>query len=118
MRISDWSSDVCSSDLPVLVLEPVRSHVELQHAHRAQDQVVAHQRPEKLRGALFSQLRQPLLQLLELERFAQARAAERFGRAVGDAGERASLALGAGVADRVRAVVVDADPAAWLRLGT
>src|SRR3546814_12159669 len=101
MRISDWSSDVCSSDL----------------AHRAQDQVVAHQRAEELRGAFFGQLRQPLLQLLELERIAQARAEEQFGREVGDAGERDRLALGEGIANRDRAVVVAADHVYGTRTG-
>ncbi len=32
----------------VLVLQPVGHHLELQYTDRAQDQVVAHQRPEEL----------------------------------------------------------------------
>jgi hypothetical protein len=77
----------------VFVLQPVRDHVELQHADRAQDQVVAHQRAEELGRAFLAQLRQALLQLLELERVAQARAAEQFRREVRDAGERRSPRL-------------------------
>ena len=98
----------------VFVLQPIGDHVELQHADRAQDQVVAHQRAEELGGAFLGQLRQALLQLLELERVAQARAAEQFRREVGDAGEAQLLALGEGVADRDRAVVVEADHVAGI----
>src|SRR3546814_3764361 len=51
MRISDWSSDVCSSDLrPLLVLEPVRADgqqprspdEELEEVHHDQSQLQAH----------------------------------------------------------------------------
>ena len=100
----------------VFVLQPVGHHVELQHAHRAEDQVVAHQRAEELGGAFLGQLRQALLQLLELERVTQTRAAEQFRREVGNAGERQRLAFGEGVADGDGAVVVDADHVARERL--
>src|SRR5690606_30332922 len=97
---------------PVFVLQPVRGHVELQRADRAQHQVVGHQRAEELGRAFLAELGQALVQLLELERVAQARAAEKFRREVGDAGERQRLAFGEAVADRDRAVVVDADDVA------
>src|SRR3546814_9508821 len=37
MRISDWSSDVCSSDLPAGAQHPPGDHVR--HAHRAEIEV-------------------------------------------------------------------------------
>ena len=45
----------------VLVAQPIRRHLELQRPDRAQDQIVAEQRPEELRRALLAQLREPLL---------------------------------------------------------
>jgi hypothetical protein len=93
----------------VLVLQAVGGHVELQHADRAQDQVVAGQRAEELGRAFLGQLGQALLQLLELERIAQAGAAEQFRGEVGDAGEGDRFAFGEGIADGDGAVVVDAD---------
>ena len=71
----------------VLVLEPVRHHVELQDADRAQYRVVRAERAEQLRGTFLGELLQALLQLLDLERVVQARAAEEFRRERGDAGE-------------------------------
>jgi hypothetical protein len=60
----------------VFVLQPVGDDVELQRAHRTQDQVVGHERAEELGRAFLAQLRQAFLQLLELERNAQASPAE------------------------------------------
>jgi hypothetical protein len=58
------------------VLQPVRDDVELQHAHRSQDQrTVGHHRFRKNWVAPSSLSScQALLQLLELQRIAQARA--------------------------------------------
>ena len=93
----------------VFVLQPIRHDVELQRAHRTENQVVAHQRPEELGRAFLAQLGQAFLQLLEFQRIAQARATEQLGREVGNAGEMQRLASGKAVADRDGAVVVDAD---------
>src|SRR3546814_18339922 len=41
MRISDWSSDVCSSDLGDLLHRDVRSVGALDHAHRGVDEAEA-----------------------------------------------------------------------------
>src|SRR3546814_5616513 len=44
MRISDWSSDVCSSDLSELVGEDARRgvlHLEIRHPYRDLDRVAA-----------------------------------------------------------------------------
>src|SRR3546814_18181308 len=35
LRISDWSSDVCSSDLPTASLDPAHQHATLRTARRA-----------------------------------------------------------------------------------
>ena len=93
----------------VLVFQAIGDDLELQRADRAEDQVVAHQRAEELGRAFLGQLRDTFLQLLQLERIAQARAAEQFGREIRDAGVRQLFADGEGVADRDRAVVVQAD---------
>ena len=97
---------------PVLGLEPGHGHLELEHAHRAENVVVADDRPEHLHRALLGHLQQPLLQLLHLQRVLQHHPAEVFGREVGDTGELERFLVGEGVADLDGAVVVDADDVA------
>src|SRR3546814_781850 len=47
MRISDWSSDVCSSDLCVDPCEPERSGIDFGHRHRGPGKKAAdHNRPD------------------------------------------------------------------------
>src|SRR5690606_1209664 len=84
---------------PVLVLEAIGHHVELQLPHRPHHHVVAVDGEEHLGGALLRQLLQTLVELLGLEGIAHADAAEQFRREVGHAGELAILPVGEGVAD-------------------
>src|SRR5450759_58224 len=52
----------------VFALEAGHRHVELEDADRAQNVVVAEERPEDLDRPLFRELGEPLLELLDLER--------------------------------------------------
>src|SRR5690606_37233843 len=101
----------------VFVPEPIRRDVELQRPDRAQDQIVVHERPKELRRALLAELRQALLQRLQLQRVAQHRAAKQLRREIRYAGEHEALAFGEAVADVDRAVIVQADDVAGKRLG-
>ena len=101
---------------PVLVLEPGHGHLELEHAHRPEDVIVADNRPEHLHRAFLGHLQQPFLQLLHLQRVAQHHPAEMFGREVGDAGELEFFLVAEGVADFDGAVVVDANDVAGIGL--
>jgi hypothetical protein len=73
----------------VLVLQPVQQHVELQHAHRADDR----RGPdgalgvEDLHRALLGELPQPGVELLALERVADADAREVLRAEARDAAE-------------------------------
>jgi hypothetical protein len=66
----------------------------------------------KLGRALFRQLLQALLQLLDLQRIGNARQAEMFRREGRDAGEAQVFAFGEGFAEADRAVVGNADDVA------
>src|SRR3546814_6218503 len=69
MRISDWSSDVCSSDLPI-----------------GADLGI-----EDLRHAFLGHVVERLAQLLGLGRVFQHHAAQDFGREIGQSGDRKSV---------------------------
>src|SRR3546814_18337056 len=81
MRISDWSSDVCSSDLPGFVWRPfgvpiktVQFEYALEHqptgfARDIQHHLVAQQ----LLAVLFQQLVHELAELVDLQRFIVAK---------------------------------------------
>ena len=92
--------------------EPVGHDLELQCADRAEDDVVAHQRPEHLGGALLAELIETLLQRLHAQGIAQHHAPEQLRREARDAGEAQALALGERVSNPDRAVVVEADDVA------
>mmetsp|Transcript_26231 Transcript_26231/g.62007 ORF Transcript_26231/g.62007 Transcript_26231/m.62007 type:complete len:1071 (-) Transcript_26231:600-3812(-) len=96
----------------VLVLQPVGHHLELQLAHRAQQQHAAGLGAEDLDRALLAELAQTLAQLLGLERVGHLHRAEHFRRKEGQAGVLQGLALGDGVAELQHAVVGDADDVA------
>src|SRR5262249_20737778 len=96
----------------VLVAQPISRDFELERADGAQDQIVAEQRAEELRRALLAQLREALLQRLELQRVLEHRAPEQLGREARNPGESERLALREAVADVDRAVVVQADDVA------
>src|SRR6185436_4475613 len=96
----------------VLVGEPERDHVELQRPYGSEYQVVVAQRAEQLRRAFLAELVEALLQRLHAQRILEYRAPEELGREVRDAREHDRLALGEGVADVDRAVVVQADDVA------
>ena len=100
----------------VFGFQPKRGDVELQHADRAQDQVVVFERLEQLGRAFLGQLLQALLQGLGAQRVLQDHAAEQFRREVGNAVEFQRFALGEGVADLDGAVVVQADDVAGIGL--
>ena len=61
----------------------MRDHVELQHADRAENQVVVGQRAEQLGGAFLAQLGQALEQRFHFQRILELRAAEQFGAKLG-----------------------------------
>ena len=96
----------------VFAFQPLFDDVKLQHADRAEDEVVADERLEELGRAFFAQLLQPFQERFHFQRVFQANAAEEFRREVGDAGELQFFAFGEGVADADGAVVVDADDVA------
>src|SRR3972149_10745974 len=91
---------------PVLVLEPRYGNIELERADRAEYVVVADDRPEDLHSALFSQLREPLLELLGLHRVSQYDPSEVLSGEVRYAGELQRLLFSKGVADFDRPVVM------------
>jgi hypothetical protein len=96
----------------VLGLQALGDDLELQSADRAEQQRAAGEVFEDLDGAFFAEFLQAFLQLLALQRIAQAGDAEEFGREVGDALEGQRFAFGQAVADVQVAVVVDADDVA------
>ena len=96
----------------VLVLEPVRDHLELQLADRAEQQHRAGDRAEHLDRALLAELRQAGLQLLGAQRVGDFDAAEHLGREERQAGVLQRLAFGERVAELQHAVVGDADDVA------
>ncbi len=49
----------------VFIAQSVGDHVELQRSHGAEDQIIAAQWSEQLRGALLAKLRQSFLQCLQ-----------------------------------------------------
>ena len=100
----------------VFVRQPEGHDVELQLAHRAEDQVVVSKRPEELRGALLAELVETLLQRLHPQRVLQHGAAEYLRGEVRNAREHDRLALGEGIADVDRSMVVQADDVAGERL--
>src|SRR3569623_1391437 len=99
---------------PVFVLQALRHHVELQHTHRTQNQVVAVERPEQLSRALLARLLWALMQRLHAQRIAQARTPEQLGSKMRNTGEFEALALGESVADLYGAVIVQADDVAGI----
>src|SRR5690606_4373583 len=100
----------------VLVLEAERRDVELQRTDRAQDEFVARQRPEQLRRSFLAELRESFLQRFQLQRIPEHGAAEQLGREIRNAREHQALALGEAVADVDRAVIVQPDDVARVRL--
>ena len=79
-------------------LEPMRDHLELQLADRAEQQQRRRHRPEHLDRALFAQLHQPRLQLLGAQRVGHLDRAEHLGREERQPGVLQRLALGQCVA--------------------
>ena len=94
------------------MLQPVRHHLELQLAHRAQQQHAAGHRAKDLDRAFFAQLREAGAQLLAAQRVGHLDAAEHLGREERQTGELQRLAFGDGVAQLQHAVVGNADDVA------
>src|SRR3546814_9362372 len=91
MRISDWSSDVCSSDLPFLevVVEAVLRLAGLQvEETKHQRTGEAHQRGREGNAHAAERMFQPALQLLEQAVDVVAAAEQQQGDGVGDRGDR------------------------------
>src|SRR3546814_6722786 len=86
MRISDWSSDVCSSDL-------------LELADNADDNVRADLGIEDLDDPFLGHVVERLAELLGLGRIDEGNAAKDFGSEVGKTGDRHVGPLGQRIAD-------------------
>ena len=99
----------------ILVKQAARHHFELQHADGAQYQFAALHRLEDLYRALFAQLLQALVQLLDFQGITDAHGAEEVWREVRNAGKGQHLAFGKTVADLHVAVVRQADDVARVR---
>src|SRR5271167_4524077 len=87
----DWLENALH---PVFVLQTKGDYFELQLADGAENQVIVAQRLEQLRGALFAELREALLQSLHPQRILENRAAKYFGSEIRHSGEREVFALG------------------------
>ena len=83
----------------VLALQARNHHVELQHADRANNQIVVGDWTEHLHGALFRELNKAFQQLFLLQRIAQTNATEQLRCEVRNTRELHHLALGEGIAD-------------------
>src|SRR5690606_27269303 len=83
----------------VLAFQPEGRDVELERADGTEDQIVVHERPEKLRRTFLAELRETLLERLQLQRVAQHGAPEQLRREIRDAGEDERLPLAEAVAD-------------------
>src|SRR5690606_21844770 len=101
----------------VLAFQPEGRDVELERADGTENQIVVHERPEKLRRTFLAELRETLLERLQLQRVAQHGAPEQLRREIRDAGEDERLPLAEAVADVDGAVIVEADDVARVCLG-
>ena len=96
----------------ILALQAVCRNVELQHAYRAQDQVIVAQWPEHLGCALFTELHHALLQLFHLQWILEYDPTEEFRRKIRHTAVLEFLTFSEGVTDLNRAMVVQADDVA------